>query len=47
MGEPTARLLRILEYTAGWALLMAVFSGFVLGCAAAALALGPLSCNGG
>ena len=40
------RLLQMLEY-GGMALLMAVFSGFVLGAGAAAMMLGQLSCAGG
>jgi hypothetical protein len=47
MSAPPARLLRDLEANAGWALLMATFSGFVLGCATAAALLGQLSCIGG
>jgi hypothetical protein len=45
MDDP--RLIRVLEISAGWALLMSCFSGFVLGCACASIVLGQLYCNGG
>lgn len=42
-----AEIVRFLEEAAGWALLMAVLSGIVMGAAIAAVLFGQLSCGGG
>jgi hypothetical protein len=45
--KPTVHIVRFLEEAAGWALLMAVLSGIVMGAAIAAVLFGQLSCGGG
>jgi hypothetical protein len=48
MTDPPIRnIVHALEFGAAMALLMATFSGYVLGAAKASLMLGPLSCIGG
>jgi hypothetical protein len=46
MAEPPVHIIRVLESAAGWGLLMAVFSGVVMGAAIAAVLFGQLTCGG-